>query len=274
MKITIIGLGIIGASYAKGLIQKGCEVYGVDVCEETIEYALENGFITRGATTGEELIPISDVVILGLYPEKIVPYIEENLHLFKEGQVVTDVCGIKEMICEKCSMLLTKAHFVGSHPMAGKEKVGIKYADEKIFKDANFLLCPLEDTNPLAISKVKEIANLLEFGHIYEITPKFHDEMIAYTSQLTHAIAVSLVNSKTNDEAFKFVGDSYRDLTRIAMINEKLWSELFLDNKEALIKQIDLFTSELEELKDAIINDNSTVLKDKFISSKKKREVM
>ena len=101
MKITIIGLGIIGASYAKGLIQKGCEVYGVDVCEETIEYALENGFITRGATTGEELIPISDVVILGLYPEKIVPYIEENLHLFNSGQVVTDVCGIKEMICEK-----------------------------------------------------------------------------------------------------------------------------------------------------------------------------
>ena len=135
-------------------------------------------------------------------------------------------------------------------------------------------MCPIEETNAIAIDVVKQMALDLGFGHIHKISPKFHDEIIAYTSQITHAIAVSLVNSSASDEVVKFIGDSYRDLTRIAMINEMLWSELFIENKEALIGQIDSFISELELIKSAVTSENLDLLKEKFISSKKKREVM
>ena len=273
-KITIIGLGIIGGSYAKGLSQKGYTVYGVDKSQEVIEYAIDNKFISAGSLDPADFVPHSDIVVIGLYPEAIIPYLKEHKHLFNNHQVVTDVCGVKQSICQNATLILENAYFVGSHPMAGREKVGIKYADETIFKGANFLICPIEGTSSKALDIVKELASDLEFGAIYEISPAFHDEMIAYTSQLTHAMAVSLVNSQTNQEAFKFVGDSYRDLTRIAMINEKLWSQLFLENKHALIDQIDLFVDELLAIKKAIENDDSQLLKEKFISSKKKREVM
>ena len=274
MKITIIGLGIIGGSYAKGLSMKGYEVYGVDRDVETIKYAVENGFIKHGETTPENLIPIADLVVIGLYPNAIIPFLKENKDLFKKGQVVTDVCGVKGPICYEATKILDNALFVGSHPMAGREKIGIKFADEKIFQGTNFLICPIEETSDEAVNKVEEIANALEFGKIHKITPEFHDAMIAYTSQLTHAIAVSLVNVSDTEETKKFIGDSYRDLTRIAMINEKLWSELFLDNKDALINQIELFQKELDVLKDAISNRKTDVLEERFISSRKKREVM
>ena len=274
MKITIVGLGIIGGSYAKGLSMKGYEVYGVDKDLDTITYAMENGFIKHGELTPNNLIPMADVVIIGLYPNAIIPFIKENISLFKDGQVVTDVCGVKGPICYEATKLLGDTLFVGSHPMAGREKIGIKFADEKIFKGTNFLICPINDTNPIAVEKVKEIVTALEFGKIHEITPEFHDEMIAYTSQLTHAIAVSLVNISNTLETQKFIGDSYRDLTRIAMINEKLWSELFLDNKDALINEIEMFQNELDSVKNAISNGDLKILEDKFISSRKKREVM
>ena len=274
MKAAIIGLGLIGGSYAKGLSKKGYEVYGVDRNKETIEYAKNEGFIIEGFTTASECIPYVDLVIIGLYPDDVIPFIKENLHLFKKGQIVTDVCGVKTNICYEATSLLKEAHFIGSHPMAGREKVGIKFADDAIFKGTNFLMCPISHTHEEAIKVVRQMAVDLGFGHIHQITPEFHDEMIAYTSQLTHAIAVSLVNSNSNDEVAKFIGDSYRDLTRIAMINESLWSQLFIENKEALKEQIDNFVNELNIIKNAISSENIDLLNEKFISSKKKREVM
>ena len=274
MIITIIGLGIIGGSYAKGLTKAGHIVYGIDKDLETIEYAKSKGYILDGSIEANQLVSLADLVIVGLYPNDVVPFIKNNLSLFREGQVVTDVCGVKECICEEATILLGNSYFIGSHPMAGREKVGIKFADEKIFLGTNFLMCPIESTNQVAIDVVSQMANDLGFGRIHKISPKFHDEMIAYTSQLTHAIAVSLVNSTTSDEVVKFIGDSYRDLTRIAMINEMLWSQLFIENKDALTGQIDSFINELELIKTAINSENLDLLKEKFISSKKKREVM
>lgn len=274
MIVTIIGLGIIGGSYAKGLSKAGYTVYGVDNNLQTIEYAKQEGYILDGSLNAEDYIPLSNLVVIGLYPNDVIPFIKNNLQLFKPGQVITDVCGIKESICNEATNLLKDSYFVGSHPMAGREKVGIKYADEAIFKGTNFLICPVEGTNEKAISVVSQMATDLGFGKIHKISPKFHDEMIAYTSQLTHAIAVSLVNSNHNEEVVKFIGDSYRDLTRIAMINESLWSQLFLENKDSLTEQIDLFINELEVIKTALNSENLDLLKEKFISSKKKREVM
>lgn len=274
MNVTIIGLGIIGGSYAKGLSKAGYSVYGVDKDLSTIEYAKKEGYIIDGSLNAKDFLPLTDLVVIGLYPDDVITFIENNLQYFKQGQVVTDVCGVKESICQKATKLLENCYFIGSHPMAGREKIGIKYADEKIFAGTNFLMCPIESTNQVAINVVAQMARDLGFGHIHQISPKFHDEMIAYTSQLTHAIAVSLVNSNSNDEVVKFIGDSYRDLTRIAMINEALWSQLFIENKESLINQINGFIKELEIVKSAINSENLDLLKDKFISSKKKREVM
>lgn len=274
MNVTIIGLGIIGGSYAKGLTKAGYKVYGVDNNLDTIKYAKDEGYILDGSDNVGEYLPLADLVVIGLYPDDIIPFINNNLHLFRKGQVVTDVCGIKKAICYEATNLLTDSYFIGSHPMAGREKVGIKYADDNIFKGTNFLMCPIEKTNQIAIDVVNKMAVDLGFGHIHKISPEFHDEMIAYTSQLTHAIAVSLVNCNHNEEVVNFIGDSYRDLTRIAMINENLWSQLFIENKDSLIEKINCFINELEILKTAINSENLNLLNEKFISSKKKREVM
>lgn len=274
MIVTIIGLGIIGGSYAKGLLKKGYTVFGVDKNLETIEYAKDNGIIFDGSNNPEDFIPQSDLVVVGLYPNDVIPFLKQNINLFKDDCVVTDVCGIKTSICYEATKLLNKVNFIGSHPMAGREKVGIKYADDRIFLGTNFLMCPIEGTTEKAITVVSKMAIDLGFEKIHQISPEFHDEMIAYTSQLTHAIAVSLVNSNANEEVVKFIGDSYRDLTRIAMINENLWSQLFIDNKESLTQQINDFIAELECVKTAIESEKIDVLKEKFISSKKKREVM
>lgn len=274
MKVAIIGLGLIGGSYAKGLSKTGYEVYGVDTNLETIKFAKNNGYILEGFTEASKCIPFVDLIVIGLYPEDVIPFIKENISSFKEGQIVTDVCGVKSSICYEATSILKDAYFIGSHPMAGREKVGIKYADDLIFKGTNFLMCPIQNTNQKAIEVVRKMAEDLGFGNIHEISPEFHDKMIAYTSQLTHAIAVSLVNTNSSDEVAKFIGDSYRDLTRIAMINEGLWSQLFIENKEALTLQIDEFINELKLIKNAISSENIDLLKEKFISSKKKREVM
>ena len=275
MKVLIVGLGLIGGSYAKGLTKKGYEVYGADIKNETIEYAIKNNYIIDGSTDASLYIPKVDLIILGMYPQAILPFLEAHKSFFNEKQVITDICGIKSSICEEATLLALPAKFVGSHPMAGREKVGIMFADEKIFKGkTNFLICPIAGTDEKAVKVVEEIAIALEFGSIHKISPKHHDEMIAYTSQLTHLIAVSLVNAEANDDVYKFIGDSYRDLTRIAMINEVLWSELFLDNKDELLKQVELFEDQIEIMKKAIKENDMHTLKERFISSKVKREGM
>ena len=273
-KILIVGMGLIGASYAQGLTDKGFQVYGCDLNEETNKFAVECGFVCAATTNPEEFIEIVDTIIIGLYPKDIVPFLLKYRNYFNENQVITDVCGVKSSICQAATLAALPAHFVGSHPMAGREKVGIKFADKNIFKGTNFLICPIEATDEIAVKRVEEIAINLEFGKIHHITPEHHDKMIAYTSQLTHAIAVSLVNSESSVDVSSFIGDSYRDLTRIAMINENLWSQLFFDNKEALIAEIDNFQSEINRLKMALLEENNELLVELFINSKKKREVM
>lgn len=270
MKILIVGLGLIGGSYALGLTKKGHQVYGVDNNIETIKFAIENGFVLDASNDPLEYLREVDLLILGLYPNDVLLFIDKYHQYFKENLTITDVAGIKTSLVYEATKKALPAHFVGSHPMAGREKIGIKYATDEIFKAGNFLITPIENTNPKAVMVVKEIANDLEFKNIFEITPEEHDKMIAYTSQLTHAIAVSLVNANSDLEVKKFIGDSYRDLTRIAMINEKLWTELFKSNKKNLIEEINKFERELDRLKASLDLDDDS-LEDVFISSTMKR---
>jgi len=274
MKILIVGLGLIGASYAMGLKKEGNQIFGVARHQSTIDYALENNVIDDGSLEPADFIEKSDLIIIGLYPNDIIDFLAKYRHLFNENQIVTDVCGLKEMICDKAYELAKPALFVGHHPMAGKEKVGIRYADPKIFLGANFLITPVGADTERGVALLKDLASQLGFGKIHVISPKHHDQMVAYTSELTHAIAISLVNSEASFDVSNFIGDSYRDLTRIAVINEDLWSQLFLANKDNLIEEIDKFMAEVSEIKKALENTDEAKLKELFVKAKEKRSKM
>lgn len=280
MVITIIGLGVIGGSYGLALKGKiyGAEINGIDISEETLKKANEMGIVRRSALYGSEesynIISESDLLIVCLYPKKIKEFIQCYKKSFKDGLLITDTTGIKgNFINNILSELPKGVDFVFTHPMAGREKKGIEYASRKVFIGANFIITPIIINKEENIEKIKEIAKTMGFGKISMVNPYEHDKIISFTSQLPHAIAVSLMNSDNyNMETGAFIGDSYRDLTRIANINEELWSELFIDNKENLIMAIENFQDELNKVKAAIKNENVDELKEFFVKSTEKRE--
>ncbi len=260
--ITIVGLGLIGASYAEGLSKKGYTIYGVDTNIETLEYALSKKMIVEGSKELADFLPKSDIIIFAIYPQLILNMLKK--YHFNEKQIITDVCGIKMEYLEEATKLVLPANYCSHHPMAGKEKVGIKFADANIFKGANFLITPTLDTKEYSIEVIKKLGEDLGFGNIRLVDPVYHDKMIGFTSTLTHAIAVGLVNSDHFIDTKEFIGDSYRDLTRIAMINEKLWIELFFANKNNLIEHLENFENEINKIKKALINDDKNLLEDSF----------
>lgn len=271
--VLIVGLGLIGGGYAKALSDKGYLVNAIDIDHSSIAYALEHKIIQNGATTAEEsLVSSADIIIFGVYPKILVPWVEKNQHMFKKGAVITDVTGVKMPIVSKVESILREdVSFVASHPMAGREIYGVENSNPEIFKNANFIITPTEKSDKNAIKVIEKIAQDIGFKEVSTLSPKEHDEVIGFLSQLTHAIAVALMNSHDNDNFVKYTGDSFRDLTRIAMINEHLWSELFFENKDVLISEIDNFSSKLDDLKVALVNDDEETLKDLFITSTNRR---
>lgn len=277
-KFIIIGLGLIGGSYAKALSKKGYTVYAIDVSETTINFAKEQGIIEDGATTVEVAInkgflQAADMAVFALYPTAMVEWLEKYQEHFKSGIIITDVSGVKTNIIDKAqSILRSDLEFVGSHPMAGKESSGIINSDDSIFQVANFIITPTESNSVQAVSQVHQLGEILGFRTISQLEPEVHDDTIGFLSQLTHAIAVSLMTCNDNEHLEKYTGDSFRDLTRIAKINEKLWPELFFLNKELLTKHIDNFTDELQKLKAYVENEDEDALKEMFIKSTKRRK--
>lgn len=272
-QICIVGLGLLGGSYAMGLTRAGCTVSAVDVRAEAIRYALENGLIAAG--TAEDPAPLlqkADAVVLGLYPRALVEWLQSHQALFKPGALVTDVCGVKGGIVEEIqSFLRPDVEFIASHPMAGREVSGVEYADCEIFRPANFIIVPTEKNTPRGVAFARALAETLGFAHITQLSPAEHDKMIGYVSQLTHAIAVSLMNATDNTHLAEYTGDSFRDLTRIAKINEQLWSELFLANRENLIAEIDQFAASLAGLRQALANGDEAELRRLFRQSTARR---
>ena len=274
-EILIVGLGLIGGSYAKRLTSIGYDVYAISRSHETIEYAVKNGIIISGDTNvKKEFVSRFDLIVFGLYPHVLLEWLKEYKDYLKDGSILTDVTGVKGEIVYKVEDILKdrKAYFVGSHPMAGREVYGIKNAKEDLFIGSNFIITPTANSNPLAIQRIKALGEDLGFKNIAILSPKEHDEMIAYLSQLTHLIAVSLMTAQDKTHLEKYTGDSFRDLTRIANINEDMWSELFFLNKEELLKQTDLFIGELTKIKDLIQNDKIEELKEKMRLSTERRK--
>ena len=275
MKVLIVGLGLMGGAYAYRLKNNGYNVYAYDINEEAIALAKTKNYIDDGSTNILDYIEKADMIILCIYPQMIIEFLKENAKYFKPTQIITDICGVKSSFVEEATKLALPATYISHHPMAGREKSGVAYSNEVKFEEANFIITALADSNNVAIDILKKMGEDLGFKRITVIDPKNHDRLIGFTSQLAHAIAVSLVNSDDNpNETKKFIGDSYRDLTRIAMINDNLWCELFLENKDFLFEHIKRFEFELDILKQALANDDKDTLRKLFKSSTKTRKEM
>lgn len=268
MKIFIVGLGLMGASYAQKLTSVGHDVFGFDKDHNTNLKALNEGVI-KGYNLKD--MKDSELVILALYPNQIFEFIKSNLSYF-DTQLITDISGTKTKLLDEVLELLPKSiNYVSHHPMAGREKSGYDHKDVTMFKNANFLIIDSHHAKPHHIETIKKLGLDLGFKRQIVLSAYEHDELIAHTSQLTHLIAVSLMLMNKNEHTKDATGDSFRDLTRIANINEILWTELFLDNKNALIRKIDEFVDVLGELKHDILASNEVVLKEKLKESKKRR---
>ena len=263
-KILIVGLGLIGGSYAIGLKNKGYEVGAIDISKETIDYALEKGIISSGQTTiSKQYVSQFDLIIFAVYPKVITAWLKDYQNYIKKGAIITDVTGVKcSVIKDVQNVLRSDLEFVGAHPMAGRENSGIENATDKIFEGANYIVTPTEKNTEKGVEKVKALGETLGFKKISELSPKVHDEMIGFLSQLTHCIAVSLMTCKDSDKLVDYTGDSFRDLTRIAKINEEMWSELFILNKESLLEQMDLFLDKFSELKKTIVDSDTEKMKE------------
>lgn len=275
MNIVIVGLGVIGGSFAKALKKAGYEnVFGVDVDLETLKKAEESKIIKKGSTTGKELFNEADLIILSIYPRLIVDFLNNNKRFFKKGTIITDTTGIKEtLINDVLKIIPDDIDFIFGHPMAGREKKGIDFASEQVFKEANYIITPTGRNNIKNLELVENLILEIGFKRVKKLTSQKHDEIIAFTSQLPHVMAVALINSDEEDrDTGKFIGDSYRDLTRIANMNEDLWSELFLGNRDNLLKSIENFESEVNLIKDAIFNNDKNKLIEYFKKSSIRRE--
>lgn len=271
--ILIIGLGLIGGSYARGLSKKGYQVSAIDIDPDSIGYALEQGLIRAGSTEPDPaLCEAADLIVFALYPAAMIDWVKEHQHLFRPGALLTDVAGVKCGVLDVIQgMLREDLEFIGSHPMAGREVYGVRNSDESIFKIANFIVTPTEKNTPQAIAVARQLGQLLDFHTVVELDPATHDEMIGFVSQLTHAIAVSLMTCNNDQNLQDYTGDSFRDLTRIARINEKMWSELFLLNRKVLIDQIDSFTAELGRMREMLCRQDRAALEEMFRHSTRRR---
>lgn len=272
MKIGIVGLGLIGGSYAKALRPYPYVLYGYDYNQETLDYAKKHNIVDF-VSTSYETISECDVIFVCLYPNNVIDFIKKNASNFKSGAIISDVAGIKSKLYNSLEAYLDDDfEIVFGHPVAGREKVGITYSDASIFKDANYVLTPHDKNTEEAVSVIETLASQMGFKTITKIEDILHDRILGYTSQLTHAIAISLINSEDyNEDTKKFIGDSYKDLTRIAHMNESLWSELFVSNKYNLVHSIDKFIAELEAVKQAVLNKDTELLKEYMKKSTKRR---
>jgi len=272
-KILIVGLGLLGGSYAMGLSKKGWQVSAIDRDEFALAYAKEKGIIDEGASRDfEPLVEKADRIVFALYPAAFVEWVRTYRHLFRPGLIFTDVSGVKQGVVEPIQAMLPEGvEFIASHPMAGREVSGVQNATDAMFAPANFIITPTDKNTPAGLAFARVLAETLGFAHICTLSPEAHDRMIGYVSQLTHAIAVSLMCASDNAHLAEYTGDSFRDLTRIARINETMWSELFLENREILAAEIDQFTATLQTLKGHLLDGDRAALEEMFITSTRRR---
>ena len=256
--ILIVGLGLLGGSYAKILKRFGFHISAITLDQESIDYAIKENIIDEGSTEIDaQMIGNADLVIFALYPHVFIEWIRENQGLLKSGALITDVTGVKRSIVYQIQdMLRPDVEFVAAHPMAGREVSGVQNSTDKMFIGANYIVTPTEKNTPEAVQTCIELGRLLGFSNVTTLSPEEHDEMIGFLSQLTHCIAITLMTCNDKENMEKFTGDSFRDLTRIARINDLMWSELFVANKDMLLDQMNLFIDKFNDLKSMLESED------------------
>ncbi len=250
-EILIVGLGVIGGGYARALTRQGYRVSCITKEQKDIDYAVAHGIIHSGYTEPRpEILAAAELVVLALYPHTAVEWMRENQNFLRPGTLVTDVTGVKaRFIREMQAFLRTDIEFISAHPMAGRESSGVEYSNDEVFRGANYIVVPTDRNTREGIAVCRRLGEILGFGRISELDAESHDRMIAFLSQLTHCIAVALMNCHQGAGLESYTGDSFRDLTRIAKINDEMWSELFLWNREALLAQMDVFEKTFDRLR-------------------------
>ena len=273
-KVLIVGLGLIGGSYAQGLSALGCEVGAIDPNAASIEFAVRNGMIRDGRTEPDAtFVSRFDLVVFALYPHTFLEWLEKYQHMLRPGALLTDTTGIKGGIVHRIQeMLRNDLEFIGAHPMAGREVSGVENASREIFRGANYIVTPTEKNSPEAVERCKALGRALGFGNVSILSPEAHDEMIAFLSQLTHCIAVALMTCRDSGGLIEYTGDSFRDLTRIAKINDRMWSELFLLNREPLLREMDLFAAEFRRLRSAVAGGDTETIRSMMRLSTQRRK--
>ncbi|MCD7727112.1 MAG: prephenate dehydrogenase [Ruminococcus sp.] len=263
MKIGIVGLGLIGGSMAKA-IKKNTDypLYGYDIDSSAVSSALQQEAIDGSFKLSE--LNTFDFIILGLYPDVTINFVNEHANDFKDGAVVIDTCGVKQTVVSACEKAFsgTGVQYLGCHPMAGREYSGFEYSLDNLFEKASFIYTPTENTPESTIAFVTDFAKEIGFLRCTRATPKEHDEVIAFTSQLAHVVSSAYVKSPSLEKQFGFSAGSFKDLTRVAKLNEGMWTTLFLMNKQPLVDEIDHIIYHLTEYKQAIENDDADTLRE------------
>lgn len=273
MNIAVVGLGLIGGSICKALKANTFHhIMGIDSDKETIRKALDTGAIDE--EIGVEKLGEANLTIVALYPMAIVDFVKENADRFRKGSIVMDICGIKNYIVKNCTPVLEEKGviFIGTHPMAGTEHSGFDYSDGDLFRKASFIITPSENTPQIAIDLVSTLGACMNFGKVVIATPEQHDRNIAYTSQLAHVVSNAYVKSPSLFNADGFSAGSFLDLTRVAYLNEEMWSGLFLCNKDALLFEINNIIHSLSEYRDAMENDDIATLKELLKVGRERKE--
>ena len=272
-RILIVGLGLIGGSYAKALKKKGYHVSAITRSASTIRYALEHDIIAEGTTEIDpQLIGKADIVVFALYPEILTSWLRENQQYLKPGAVLTDVTGVKCCVVYEIQELLRPdVEFIGAHPMAGREVYGIENSDDGIFKNANYIVTPTGKNTEEAIRLCETLGWELGFARVSRLSPEKHDDMIGFLSQLTHCIAIALMNCNDTPGMEAYTGDSFRDLTRIARINDRMWSELFMCNREQLLHHMDAFSDSFSQLRGMLESGDVEAMRESMRRSTERR---
>ncbi len=262
-RILVVGLGLIGGSIAASLSAAGYEVHASDTRREAIDFALSHRYIKDGHTAAGEYVSDFDIVIFALYPHTLLSAAPDYAKYFTPGTLVTDATGVKSAIVDKMqAMMPAGVEFVGSHPMAGREVSGVENASPTLFCGANFIVTPTDRNTEEATAVCEDLGRTIGASNISRLSPERHDEMIGFLSQLTHCIAVALMTCKESRHLVDYTGDSFRDLTRIAKINEDMWWELFLLNREELLSQMDLFLDHFATLRRALAEGDEAKMKE------------
>lgn len=261
MLVGVVGLGLIGGSFAKAYAKAGHTVLASDIDDKVVQFAKLSA-VVDGELTGDNLAEC-DLVLICTYPKAALDFMEKNGKFFGSKPIVIDCCGTKEVIVDRGMEIAEKYGFtyVGGHPMAGTQFSGFKYAKDTLYKGAPMVIIPPRYDDILLLDRIKKILSPAGFGSITVSTAKEHDEMIAFTSQLPHVVSNAFVKSPTVRKHKGFSAGSYKDLTRVAWLNPDMWTELFLENKENLLFELDVLIKNLDAYRDAIAKEDKDTLR-------------